>query len=205
MSVRVVGVDYSTDMNAKILSDLVKSKGHNYNVAIVHALAEMEPSAKIQSFFNEEVMDYRDLVFPGCPDVYIFGHYHKDQGIQEHLGIKFVNLGSIARGSLTLENIERKPKIAMMSFSSSGISIEEKIIPHEDPSKIFDFERKKSVENNRQSMGLFLEKLRSNASMVNGFSVQQRMSKFMDSKDFSSEEKEIVKEVFEAAETGSWD
>ena len=202
LSVRVVGVDYTPSMTSQTLADLVKSKGHSYTVAVVHSLAEMAPAQRTQSFFNEEILDYRDLVFPGCPDVYVFGHYHKDQSIQEHLGVKFVNLGAVSRGALTVENLDRKPKIALMKFDGSRFSIEEETVPHEDSSRVFDLERKQSTEAGRQSMEVFLDKLRSNASMVGGTDIRQRMAHFMESEDFSSDEKDAVREIFEAAESG---
>ena len=202
MSVRVVGVDYSPSMTAETLTGLVASKGHTYTVAVVHALAEMAPPNRTQSFFSEEILDYRDLVFPGCPDVYVFGHYHKDQSVCEHLGVHFVNLGAVARGALTLDNLERKPKVALMKFGGSGISIEEHVIPHEDSDRVFDLERKQTTETSHQSMEMFLDKLRSNAAMVGGADIRQRIVRFMSSDDFSSEEKSTVMEVFEAAESG---
>lgn len=202
LSVRVVGVDYTPAMTTEVLSNIVKSKGHSYTVAVVHALAEMAPTQRTQSFFNEEVLDYRDLVFPGCPNVYVFGHYHKDQSIQEHLGVKFVNLGAISRGALTLENLERKPKVALMKFDGSGMSIEEEVVPHDDASQVFDLERKQSIETGRQSMEVFLDKLRSNAAMIGGTDIRSRMTRFMESEDFTADEKSAVREVFEAAESG---
>jgi predicted phosphodiesterase len=202
MSVRVVGIEYDPDMNTEKLIKAVTSKGHTYTVAVVHALAEMSPSQRTQSFFNEEIMDYRDLVFPGCPDVYVFGHYHKDQSVQEHMGIKFVNLGAIARGALTVENLDRKPKIALMKFNSSGVSVEEEVVPHEEANVIFDLDRKQVIETSQQSMTVFLDKLRSNAAMIGKSDVRRRLNQFLESEDFSNDEKMTVREIFEAAEAG---
>lgn len=202
MSVRVVGVDYDPSMTSEKLAGMVGSKGHTYTVAVVHALAEMAPSQRTQSFFNEQILDYRDLIFPGCPDIYIFGHYHKDQSVQEHMGIRFVNLGAIARGSLTVENLERKPKVALIRFDSAGVSIEECVVPHDDASKVFDLERKQAVETSQQSMTVFLDKLRSNAAMIGGADIRRRMDHFMESTEFEADEKVAVREVFEAAEAG---
>src|SRR5690606_7493663 len=98
MCVRAIGVDYIVDLRYYGLHDMVRKKpGDTYTIAFVHALAAMDPGEKSQSFFNERIFDYRDLVFEGCPDVYVFGHYHKDQGIQEHNGVQFVNLGAVSR------------------------------------------------------------------------------------------------------------
>jgi DNA repair exonuclease SbcCD nuclease subunit len=202
LSVRVVGVDYTPSMTTSVLCELVKSKGHSHTVAVVHSLAEMSPSQRTQSFFNEEILDYRDLVFPGCPDVYVFGHYHKDQSIVEHMGIHFVNLGAVSRGALTVDNLERKPKISLIKFDSSGLSIEEQVVPHEDASRVFDLDRKQAAEDGKKSMEAFLDKLRTNAAMIGGNDIKMRMKRFMESDEFSFDEKKAVREVFEAAEAG---
>jgi DNA repair exonuclease SbcCD nuclease subunit len=202
LSVRVVGVDYDPGMTAEKLVGMVGSKGHTYTIAVVHALAEMSPSVRTQSFFNEQILDYRDLVFPGCPDVYVFGHYHKDQSVQNHMGVQFVNLGAIARGSLTIENLERKPKVALIKCSSSGVSIDQSVVPHSASADVFDLERKQSAEVSQKSMSAFLEKLRCNAAMIGGADVRRRMSQFMESDEFCPDEKSVVREVFEAAESG---
>lgn len=203
MSVRVIGVDYTIDLDYDALHDKVrKVDGDTYTIAFVHALAAMAPDEKIQSFFNETIFDYRDLVFNGCPDVYIFGHYHKDQGIQEHNGVKFVNLGAISRGALTFENIERRPKISSIICNSQGISIEEHEIPCKDASEIFDFEKKKALDKERRSIDEFITKLRSDANDIGDSSLSVRLSEFNNS-DYPTELKNLLLEVIEAAEAGT--
>jgi hypothetical protein len=206
MRVRVVGVDYTTDLADDGLQQQVRKRdGDTYTIAVVHALAAMAPQERIQSFFNERIFDYRDLVFEGCPDVYVFGHYHKDQGIVDHLGVKFVNLGAISRGALTFENLERQPKIASIICNSQGISIEEHIIPHADASVVFDLERKKKLENVRRGFDEFISKLQANMAMASGNEVQQRIEAFQHSTDFSSDLKVLMTEIMQAAELGDTD
>lgn len=167
MKIRYVGVPYIHGMDSEALRKLLVKKDENYLIAVVHALASMAPSERIQSFFNEPILDYRDLVYPGGPDAFFFGHYHKDQGIVQHQGVHFVNLGSISRGSLTFENMDRKPKISSMTISAStGISIEEIIVPHKDSSEIFDLEKKKVLEKQAKSLDEFIMKLRSSSTNV---------------------------------------
>jgi hypothetical protein len=147
-------------------------------------------------------MDYRDLVFDGCPDVYVMGHYHKDQGIQEHFGVKFVNLGSISRGALTVENINRKPKVSLIKINSQGISIEEFVVPHSEAKDVFDFEKKSISETKSRSMAEFFSKLKSSSSMTGGENIRERILEFMSS-DFPQDLKDVVKELFDqASETG---
>lgn len=204
MSVRMIGVDYRPDMSTEILREILAQDDEDatYKVAFVHALAESDPSERVQSHFNEEIMDYRDLVFRGCPDVYVFGHYHKDQGIQEHLGTKFVNLGSISRGSLNVDNASRKPKVSVITFNSQGISIEEHIVPHRDASEVFDFERKQQIDKERKSLNEFIECLRENVSMADGSDLARKREELITSSSFPNDLKDLMIHIIEAAEAG---
>lgn len=198
--VRVVGVDYTTDLDVDGLHDAVRKRPDDgYVVAFVHALAAMAPEEKIQSFFHERVFDYRDLVFEGCPDVYVFGHYHKDQGVVDHLGVKFVNLGAISRGALTFENLERKPKVSLIRANSQGIFVEEHIVPHEDAASIFDLDRKKQMEKERQSLDEFILQFQANASMAGADGLEARKAALA---QFPEDLRNMVLETLEAAEAG---
>lgn len=201
MSVRVVGVDYTTDLNHEALKELVKKKdGDTYTIAIVHALAAYAPEERIQSFFNEHIFDYRDLVFDGCPDAYVFGHYHKDQGVKEHLGVQFVNLGAVSRGALTFENLERRPKVSSILCDSRGLSIDVHEIPCEDASKVFDLEKKKDVEKTRKSLDDFIHQLRATTSDISG--VDERIAHLRASPEYPDDLKDVILEAMEAGEHG---
>ncbi|OPZ38442.1 MAG: Calcineurin-like phosphoesterase superfamily domain protein [Synergistetes bacterium ADurb.BinA166] len=200
MKLRVVGVPYTTDIDVGGLHDLVRKKDETYMVAFVHALAAMAPEEKIQSFFNERVFDYRDLVFDGCPDVYVFGHYHKDQGIVDHLGVRFVNLGAISRGALTFENLDRKPKVSLITADSRGISVEEHVVPHEDASAVFDLDKKKKLDTERRALDDFISRLRSSTVLSAEDSVESR-KKELDS--YPKDLRDMALTLLEAAEAGT--
>jgi DNA repair exonuclease SbcCD nuclease subunit len=200
--IRVVGVEYTTDLDVDGLHNLVRKKDENYTVAFVHALAAMAPNEKIQSFFHERIFDYRDLIFDGCPDVYVFGHYHKDQGIVDHLGVKFVNLGAVSRGALTFENLERKPKIASIKFNSQGVSVEEHIIPHADALDVFDLDRKKKLESVRHHMNEFISKLHDNSALVSDDAIEARKKELS---KFPADVQKLALELMEASEAGTAD
>jgi DNA repair exonuclease SbcCD nuclease subunit len=203
LKVRVVGIPYTAGLDPDFLRQQVcKLPDDGYVIAFVHALASMAPSEKIQSFFNEPIFDYRDLVFEGCPDAYVFGHYHKDQGIVDHLGVKFVNLGAVSRGALTFENLERKPKVSLIKVNSQGLFIEEHIVPHEDSSQIFDLERKQQIDREMKSLSDFVEQFRLNAAMSKDNDLKSRLNG-TDWNLFSDDLKSLAMEIIEAAESGS--
>jgi len=205
LRVRVVGVEYTVGMEEAHLHDSVRKKdGSDYTIAFVHALAAYAPEERIQSFFHEHIFDYRDLVFDGCPDVYIFGHYHKDQGVQEHLGIKFVNLGAVSRGALTFENMERKPKVSLIKCDSRGVHVEEHIIPHADALNVFDLEKKKQLDAERRSLNDFLVQLRAGASAPEDGGIRNRLEDLKNS-NMADDVKVRIEEILEAAEAGTLD
>lgn len=201
MKLRVVGVEYTTDLDVDGLHDLVRKKDETYTVAFVHALAAMAPEEKIQSFFGEKIFDYRDLVFNGCPDVYVFGHYHKDQGIVEHMGTRFVNLGAISRGALTFENLERKPKVSLIKANSQGVFVEEHIVPHEDALQVFDLERKKRMDKEIKDIDDFISALKVDAQAGDDDSLEARKREM----DKYPELRETMFELLESAAHGALD
>jgi DNA repair exonuclease SbcCD nuclease subunit len=200
LRVRIVGVPYTVDLNVDQLQQKVsKKKDDEYVIAVVHALAAMAPDARTSEFFNETIFDYRDLVFPGSPDAYVFGHYHKDQGIVDHMGVKFVNLGSISRGALTFENLERKPKIGMFSIDSSGLSVEEHVLPCADPSDIFDLEKKNKIVQEKKDIQEFIDRLRDDSTSKSTSDIRTTLASFPD------DVKIKAMEILEAAEAGVMD
>jgi DNA repair exonuclease SbcCD nuclease subunit len=197
MRVRVIGLDYTTDLDVGLLQEKCRKKNDDeYLVAVVHALASMAPPERLQSFFNENILDYRDCIFPGGPDVYVFGHYHKDQGVQEHMGVHFVNVGAVSRGALTFENLERKPKVSSITFNSQGISVEEVVIPHEDAKQIFDLDLKKRLDMERKELSEFVSLLRRDTT-VSYDDKRQELDQFPD--DLRS----LALTILESAESGS--
>lgn len=202
LRVRVIGVNYTTDLDYDGLKELVsKQKDDEYVIAVIHALAAHAPTERIQSFFGEKIFDYRDLVYRDCPDVYIFGHYHKDQGVMNHCGTQFVNLGAIARGALTFEDIDRRPKVAVITCNSQGISIEVCDVPCGDASAVFDLERKQQLEKERQSLDDFISQLYSNTVFAADGGIRDRMAALRGS-DYPDDLKKIVMKTLEEAEAG---
>jgi DNA repair exonuclease SbcCD nuclease subunit len=197
LKVRVVGVPYMTDLDIDGVQEIVKKKDENITIAVVHALAAMAPEEKIQSFFHERIFDYRDLIFNGCPDAYVFGHYHKDQGIIEHCGIKFINLGAISRGALTLENVERKPKISLMRITANGIDVEEVIVPHRDAADIFDFELKRHLMSFNTSIDDFVTQYIQQRDIMVSTSLDARKEQLA---NFPDDVRKLAFSLLEAAE-----
>lgn len=163
LQVRVVGVPYSPKRTLEELRAIQKKPGDTYLVAVVHSLAAENPPSKVEDFFNEPVFRYSDLVTPDGPDVWCFGHWHKDQGLVEIQGRQFVNQGAVSRGALIHENTKRTPQVALLEFEVTGPSFKTLpliVAPAED---VFDFEKKERVEAESHNIDVFIERLQEDA------------------------------------------
>jgi DNA repair exonuclease SbcCD nuclease subunit len=161
LCVRVVGVPYNPNLSLPDLQSIQKKEGDTHLIAVVHALATKCPNASSEDFFNETVFDYPSLVSKGGPDLWLFGHWHKDQGVEVIGGKTFVNLGSVSRGALVRENLERTPKVALIEIEGPGVRvtpIELDVLP---ASEVFDLEKKASQEKERKDIDSFIATLSS--------------------------------------------
>jgi len=148
LTVRVVGVPYhgtgyDLDRFAKI-----KKGSEDYLVIIAHVLASPTGGALFES---EDVIKYADLDnYDG--DAFCFGHWHKDQGItRTEAGKVIVNVGSMTRGSLAQDDLERIPSAVHLRFTPSGITAEKIALRHAPVSEVFDLEAR-DIKNLRENM-----------------------------------------------------
>ncbi len=197
---RIVGVDYSPlqDINS-IKLKVSKKSDDDLVIAFVHAYASKSPTPAMEKYFSEPVFKYDDLVYDGCPDVYVFGHYHKDQGVTDVKGVKFVNLGSVARGSLELDDLDRKPKSSIIRINGSTIDIEEVVLPHLPASEVFDIERKEKLESMKESVDNFINEFMESMKKTNSF---DKFSLYKEIDSFPSDVRLLLKETLEKAESG---
>lgn len=159
LKVRVVGVPYSPFRTLTDLKALRKQPGDTHLVAVVHQLAGYEPPADVEDFFGEPVFDYRALVFDQGPDIWMFGHWHKDQGAIEVEGRHFVNFGAVSRGALVKENTERTPKVALVEIRPQGVSIRGLALQVADSKDVFDFDRKDRLDAESTDIAQFVTHL----------------------------------------------
>lgn len=154
--VRLVGVPYhgkKYDMNR--LTTIVKGEEKHLVVA-AHLLASQ---AGGEMFGAEDIVRYSDLVNLD-PDVWMFGHWHKNQGVTE-LGAKhIVNIGSLTRGSLSEDDMKRIPEVAILRFSDKGIDIERRPLDVEPPDEVFDIEGRVKQEAREMTVDAFVDSVR---------------------------------------------
>lgn len=88
-----------------------------------------------------------------------FGHWHKDQGICEIEGKKFVNQGAVSRGSLVRENTERTPQVAVIEALPDGIQVRTVKLIVPPAAEVFDLERKTKQEAENTRIDQFITQL----------------------------------------------
>lgn len=188
MQVRVVGMPYSSFRTLDELRAIRKRHEDRYLIAVVHALAGDNPPEKVEDFFKEPVFHYRDLVAHDGPDVWLFGHWHKDQGIKEIDGKLFVNQGAVSRGSLIRENTERTPQVTVVELTDEGVKARTVDLNVPPATAVFDFERKQKLESERRDIETFIAKLQSDLAFDPSATIEDNVQ----SLDFAAEVREAA-------------
>ena len=155
-SVRVCGVPYH-GVRYDMGRFNIKKGDEDYLITAAHVLASKTGG---NMFEGEDIVKYNDLTQYDT-DLWLFGHWHKDQGIAD-IGDskKAVNLGSLSRGSLSQDNLDRKPKVALITVSEKGLEVEEVIVPHKPASEAFNVEQKVREEAEEGRIASFVESLK---------------------------------------------
>lgn len=162
--VRVIGLPYKMEFS---VFDFDIERGDE-DVLVVCAHTYASPTGT-EAFGREKFLSYQDLA-ECTPDVFLFGHYHIDQGIQEVLGKKFINVGAISRGSLTNDNLSRIPKCGYIRIEKDAegeVSIFTEAIELEvkPASEVFDLEKHERIKQERKDIDEFIQTLSRSASV----------------------------------------
>jgi len=154
--VRVVGIPYHGTKYDHSRFQIQKGE-ENHLVVVAHVLASRKGGSMFEA---EDIISYKQFN-ELCPDadVACFGHWHMDQGIEEHEGTQFINVGSLSRGSLSQDNLSRKPCVVLMEFEAGEVRIERFDLPVGAPEDAFDMERKEEEVLKTNAMETFVESI----------------------------------------------
>lgn len=160
VTVRVVGVPYhGTQYDMNRFTSLVKGK-ETWLVAVVHCLAS---SGGGTMYEGEDILKYADLANL-APDLWCFAHWHKNQGVQK-IGKKwFVNVGSISRGALTQDEMDRKPVCAVLRFTEKEIACEQRLLKVRPAAEVFNVAGRARAEARDMTMEAFVDNLQKTLS-----------------------------------------
>ena len=173
LSVRVVGIPYHGP-NYNLERFKVKKRDEDYLVAMAHVLASPKGGTM---FEGEDIVKYDDLcnLAPEV-DVWVMGHWHKDQGIVEQQPGKWiVNIGSLTRGSLSQDDLNRSPGVSILTFTKEGLEIKRQNLKIRPPGEIFDLERRVQQESRAMTMDAFMSSLQSTMVEAKGGSLIEKI------------------------------
>ena len=172
--ISIVGVPYIDNIDVTKL-ELPDKNDCASQICLMHLYA----GSRAGMLFKERLYGYDELSRFNS-NIFVLGHYHIDQGIQEVMGKYFVSLGSITRGTLSEEDINHHPQAGLIKISVDDLgnpsydlkSIKLKVRP---ASEIFDLTRREEENKENQEIQIFVEKLASelaNKSMSKNKSIE---------------------------------
>jgi DNA repair protein SbcD/Mre11 len=158
-TVRIVGVPYhGTKYDLDRIANI--RKGHeDFLVVMCHMLASPQGGSM---FEGEDIIRYSDLIGHDA-NVFCFGHWHKDQGITEIApGQHVVNVGSLTRGSLSQDDMDRHPSAVIMRFDkNNGVTFEKRPLTIQPALEVFDVEARTRQEERSSAVDVFVDSIRS--------------------------------------------
>lgn len=157
LKVRVVGIPYhgtSYDMGR---FTGIKRGDEDFLICAAHVLASKQGGTM---FEGEDIVKYADLL-DTAPDCFMFGHWHKDQGV-EHLGGKmFVNIGSLTRGTLSQDDLGRQPACVLITAErGKPLGVKVVRIRVSPPEEVFDLTSRDRQVRQQEDMAAFVEHIR---------------------------------------------
>lgn len=167
--VRVVGIPYhGTEYDMDRFD--IKKGDEDVLVVVAHVLASEKGGTM---FEGEDIVKYSDIAHLD-PDVWLFGHWHKDQGITRIGSKSFVNLGSLTRGSLSQDEITRKPAMAVLSFDpEKGINIQVVRLKVKPAEEVFDIDRREQVQARTVTIDAFISSIKQTLVEEEGKTIEQ--------------------------------
>lgn len=186
VSVRVVGIPYHGRFYDLDLLRSVKKGDEDFLMMVSHLYASEKGGSM---YGNEDIVSY-DFLRDECEaDVFFFGHWHKDQGITEVEPGRFVvNIGSLSRGALSSDHVDRTPSVALVTLTDK-IEIQKLPLKVRPSSEIFDLHRRERLEKLEALQEAFLEEVR-DSNFLQGDLSENSVEELIECSGFSEQVKE---------------
>jgi hypothetical protein len=135
----------------------IKRGDEDFLICAAHVLASKQGGTM---FEGEDIVKYSDLL-DTAPDAYFFGHWHKDQGIENMGGKTFVNVGSLTRGTLSQDDLNRQPACVVLT-AERGKPLDFKVarLRVAPPADVFDLEGRNRQVRHQEDMEAFVGHIR---------------------------------------------
>lgn len=179
ITVRVVGIPYhGSDYDMERFTS-IKKGSEDWLVVVAHVFASKQGGSM---YGNEDVVKYGDLAGLD-PDLWMFGHWHKDQGIQEVAGKVFVNVGSGTRGALTEDEFTREPACVAIEFGHQTFNVARVPLKVRPAGEVFDMEGRVAERSKVLVVDDFVKKLQKTLTGAKGVPLTELISSMGDMRD----------------------
>lgn len=126
VKVLVVGFDYrNTEETIKAVTEFKTDLEADYKIAVIHQVGRPGNDG---DFFGEKTIGYNSVSGLGF-DVVLWGHDHSYVEPKTVDGTLHLHFGSLSRASLNTDEVDRDIVIPIISFSSEGMVLKQKIVP----------------------------------------------------------------------------
>jgi len=130
-----------------------------------------------------------------------FGHWHKDQGVTTLGGKTIVNIGSLTRGSLSQDEMTRRPACAVLTFQrAQPVQVQVVRLKVAPPEEVFDVEGRVRQETRSMTMDAFVDSVKRKLVTERGKDIGEILDGMPDVPD---KVRERVLLYLERAESGS--
>lgn len=196
-TVSIVGIPYQDNLEPSDL-EIPDKNDAVAQICALHTYSSPTPGM----LFKDKIHGYKDFVDLG-PDIFVFGHYHIDQGVQNIDNKWFVNLGSISRGTLRDEDIDHQPQIGFIKISVSddneiSYNIQPIKLKVKPAAEIFDLEKRAEEKKEAEEIEIFVDKLVSEAVSEN-IANDKEIEEIVNNLEAAKDVKERVMSFLEAA------
>lgn len=158
VSVRIIGKHFDPDIELNAFDEIQKGS-EDWLFLAYHGYANTVGV----SYPGETTFKYSDLAKLNIDD-WFFGHWHLDQGIENINSKNFVNIGSLTRGALSLENVTRSPKVVICTYTKTERKMQQVKLKVGSARDVFDFQKKERTDREQVLINQFIENLRKEAN-----------------------------------------
>lgn len=164
LKVRVVGVPYHGSTYDRARFRAIKKGDEDILICVAHVLASPKGGTM---FEGEDILKYSELL-DFAPDVFMFGHWHKDQGVTVIGDKTIVNIGSLTRGSLSQDEILRQPACAVLTLErGKPVEVEVVRLKVGAPEDVFDVDGRNRQVTQQVEIEAFVNRIRESLAPKN--------------------------------------
>ena len=190
VKVRVVGIPFPGHRYGPELFESIERKDEDVLICVAHILANLKGGTM---FEGEDMVKYANITHT-APDVFCFGHWHMDQGVEIIDGKTFINIGSLTRGSLSQDEVQRRPACAVISCDKQGATVDVRRLKVKPAEEVFDVEGRRRQIERQIEMDSFVNKIKEDLEPK---AEEQTLTEMLEELDISIAVKEKVLEYLE--------